>query len=88
MYDVVNTLIYATLDNDLALKIRKSKTFPDREDLLKLAEPYTHIDADTIIDELAEGDMAYLSQSEYKTDYPELFKVIASQVAKTSERLN
>lgn len=88
MYDVVNTIIYDTLDNDLALKIRKSKRFPDREELLELAAPYSHIDANKIIDELAQGITEYLTRSEYKMEYPDLFHAIDRQVAKTAESLN
>ncbi|WP_372740866.1 HipA domain-containing protein [Neptunomonas sp.] len=36
-YDITHTLIYDTVDKNLALKVGKSKTFPDRNVLIKLA---------------------------------------------------
>jgi serine/threonine-protein kinase HipA len=37
IYDVTQTLIYETLDNNMALKLKKSKVFPLKKDLIELA---------------------------------------------------
>ena len=37
VYDVTHTLIYPTIDNAMALKMRKSKAFPTRRDLIEFA---------------------------------------------------
>jgi serine/threonine-protein kinase HipA len=37
VYDITHTIIYPTVDNDMALKLKKSKLFPNRKDLIDLA---------------------------------------------------
>ena len=37
VYDITHTLIYPTIDNSMALKMRKSKAFPTRRDLIEFA---------------------------------------------------
>ncbi|MDU0352517.1 HipA domain-containing protein [Paraglaciecola aquimarina] len=37
VYDITHTIIYPTVDKDMALKLKKSKTYPNRKDLIDLA---------------------------------------------------
>lgn len=65
MYDVTHTIIYDSIDNKMALKLNKSKTFPDKNALIKLGnmcEPRI-INPKGIIEEIAEGIMKYLKIS-------------------------
>jgi serine/threonine-protein kinase HipA len=62
-YDVTHTLIYDTLDNNMALKMAGAKSFPDRDTLIKLGqgagikktEQITEAIADQIQDYLADA---------------------------------
>ena len=56
VYDVTHTLIYPTLDKNMALKLKKSKTFPTRKDLIELAfeAGITRSLAGAMIDEMAQ----------------------------------
>lgn len=62
-YDITNTLLYPTIDNKMALKLNKSKAFPDRKELVLLGEKFGIKDAATMIDELADGISDYINQS-------------------------
>ncbi len=62
-FDITHTLIYETLDNKMALKLKGSKVFPSRNDLLGLAssKSFRLREAASIIDATAEGVLDYLS---------------------------
>lgn len=64
-FDITHTLIYDTIDNQMALKMANSKSFPDKNILLKLAESrgYKIRNAKLIIERLAQGILDYLAQS-------------------------
>ena len=66
VYDITHTLIYPTIDNEMALKMRKSKAFPPRHELVEFA--YTaglsRSLAGKIVDTLAEGILVSLSNME------------------------
>ena len=66
VYDVTHTLIYPTIDNDMALKMRKSKAFPSRYELVEFA--YTagisRSAAGKIVDRMAECILVSLSNME------------------------
>lgn len=66
VYDVTHTLIYPTIDNDMALKMRKSKAFPSRHELVEFA--YTagisRSAAGKIVDRMAECILVSLSNLE------------------------
>ena len=57
IYDVTHTLIYDTLDKNMALKLKKSKAFPLRKDLIELAfsAGIPRSSAGTAIDALAQN---------------------------------
>ncbi len=65
-FDITHTIIYETIDNQMALKLEGSKEFPTKKVLLKLAQStsFRIRDAEQIIDQLAAGIMDYLAQSE------------------------
>lgn len=62
-YDITNTLLYPTLDNKMALKLNKSKAFPNKKELITLGQNFGIQQADTLIDELADGISDYINQS-------------------------
>lgn len=57
VYDVTHTLIYPTIDNAMALKMRKSKAFPTRRDLIEFAfsAGVTRSSAGDTVDSMAQG---------------------------------
>lgn len=64
-FDITHTLIYDSIDNKMALKLANSKVFPDKAILLRLAEGkgYRIRRAKEIIEQLSDGIMDYLNQS-------------------------
>jgi len=81
MYDVVNTLIYASLDNNMALKLSGSKKFPTWDVLMKLAAQFGVAYSVDRIESMADNIMDYLKGSEYKAVFPELFTSISDNVS-------
>ncbi|MCU7556093.1 type II toxin-antitoxin system HipA family toxin [Alteromonas sp. ASW11-19] len=63
VYDVTHTLIYPTIDNAMALKMRKSKAFPTRRDLIEFAYSagVTRSSAADMVDSMAQGIMECLA---------------------------
>ena len=81
IYDVTHTIIYDSIDDKMALKLNKSKTFPDQKTLIKLGklcEP-SIINPNEIIEEIAEGIMKYLSIS----NEVKLFKGLRHSIEKS-----
>jgi len=65
-YDITHTQIYPTLDKELALKLDRSKGFPDIKALIKLASAVPDCEIyqpEVIINELADGIMESLDES-------------------------
>lgn len=64
-FDITHTLIYDTIDNQMALKLQGSKAFPNKKHLVNLAEAkgFRIRDAKDIIEELAEKLLNYLQTS-------------------------
>ncbi|RUO18240.1 type II toxin-antitoxin system HipA family toxin [Aliidiomarina haloalkalitolerans] len=83
-FDITHTLIYDTIDNKLALKLAQSKSFPDMATLLRLAEGkgYRIRKAREIIEQLAEGILDYLRQSQEVELFKGLRESIEHSVAK------
>ncbi|MEH0876400.1 HipA domain-containing protein [Pectobacterium cacticida] len=88
LYDVVNTKIYPTIDNKLALKLRKSKDFPNRDDLIKFARDLKIINPERIIEEMADIINDNLKQSELFLGFPELKKSISESLTKSVAKNN
>ena len=65
IYDVTHTIIYDTIDNKMALKLNKSKNFPDKKMLIKLGNMCERriVNPKEIIEVMAEGIMTYLKTS-------------------------
>ena len=65
-FDITHTLIYDTIDNKMALKLKGSKVFPNKKHLIELAasNSFKLRGAEAIIDSTAEGILDYLEQSE------------------------
>lgn len=64
-FDITHTIIYDTIDNKMALKLKNSKSFPNKEHLLSLAtSPQFKIrNAEDIINAMAQNILDYLEQS-------------------------
>lgn len=65
-FDITHTLIYDTIDNKMALKLKGSKEFPTKKQLLDLAiaKSFKLRNAEKIIDATAEGILDYVTSSE------------------------
>lgn len=72
LYDVVNTHIYPTTDNQLALKLNKSKNFPDRDSLLKFARELKIIKPERVMEQFADIINSDLDNNEVYADFPEM----------------
>ena len=83
-FDITHTIIYEHIDNKMALKIDKSKEFPNKTDLIKLASsPYFKIrNAENIIDATAQGILDYLNISSEVQLMVGLKESIAKSVSK------
>jgi serine/threonine-protein kinase HipA len=54
-YDITHTLIYETLDNNMALKMANSKTFPDYRTLVQLGNNHRITQAKQCVDQIADS---------------------------------
>ena len=83
LFDVTHTLIYESIDNNMALKLEKSKQFPDKRMLMNLAQHgnYKIKDAGLIIDTLAQGIMDYLERCNELILFPGLKMSIEQSVS-------
>lgn len=65
-FDITHTLIYDTIDNKMALKLKGSKSFPDKKQLIDLAtsKSFRLRGAESIIDNIADGILDYLKRSD------------------------
>jgi len=65
-FDITHTLIYDTIDNKMALKLKGSKSFPDKKHLIDLAtsKSFRLRGAEAIIDNIADGILDYLKRSD------------------------
>ncbi|MDU7839068.1 MAG: type II toxin-antitoxin system HipA family toxin [Pantoea sp.] len=88
LYDVVNTHIYPTTDNDLALKMNKSKSFPDRDGLIKFGRQLKIVKPGAIIDEFADIINDRLADRTLFGDYPELRAAISASLTRSAATNN
>lgn len=85
-FDITHTLIYDTIDNKMALKMNKSKAFPGKDDLVRLAgsNTFTIRHPEQIIDRLAQEIVDYISQANELSLLPGLKESILKSVQKGS----
>ena len=62
-YDITHTIIYASIDNHMALKIKKSKAFPNKHELITLGTTADINKPAEIIDFLADNISDYIAGS-------------------------
>jgi len=62
-YDITHTLIYDTLDNNMALKMAGAKSFPDRLTLKKLGQNAGVKKPEQIIEAVADSIQAYIDKA-------------------------
>ena len=77
LYDVVNTMPYPELSNDLALKMNKSNAFPDKKGLLDFARNIGLRDPSERLQEIADiatGFIQSFDQSNHFSDLKEYFE--------------
>lgn len=84
IFDVTHTKVYPLIPSEMALKMDKSKSWPDRNTLMKLAEgkDYSVKDPREIIDSVAEGIHESVSRSQEATLLKGLKESIDSHVTK------
>jgi len=63
-YDITHTLIYESIDNHMALKLKKSKAFPNKNDLITLGVTVGVTHSADIIDFIADNISNYIAASE------------------------
>lgn len=83
LYDVVNTDIYPTTDKELALKLNKSKKFPNRDDLLKFARELKIIKPAEVMEQFADVINQQLTNDTLFTDFPELKTSISRSLTRS-----
>lgn len=66
-FDITHTIIYDTIDDKMALKIKGSKAFPKKKDLVDLAtsKGFRLRGVEDIIDNTANGILEYLAHSDH-----------------------
>lgn len=62
-YDITHTLIYETLDNNMALKMAGAKSFPDRDTLIKLGQGAGIKKPEQVIEAMADKIQDYLADA-------------------------
>lgn len=83
LYDVVNTHIYPTTDNELALKLNKSKSFPDRDSLLKFARELKIIKPEVVMEQFADIINDNLANNDIYGDFPEMRESIGRTLTRS-----
>lgn len=63
-YDITNTLLYPTIDNQMALKLNRSKAFPSKKELIAYGEKFSITKPATLIEKLADGISDYINKSD------------------------
>lgn len=63
-YDITHTIIYDSIDNHMALNLKKSKEFPNRKDLIELGVSAGINQPAEIVDFMADNISAYIATSE------------------------
>ena len=63
-YDITHTIIYDSIDNHMALNLKKSKAFPNRNDLIDLGITAGINQSADIIDFIADNISDYISHSQ------------------------
>jgi len=63
-YDITHTLMYESIDNHMALKLKKSKSFPGKNDLIDLGITVGVTNSADIIDFMAGTISDYMTESE------------------------
>ncbi|MDE1186328.1 MAG: type II toxin-antitoxin system HipA family toxin [Pantoea sp.] len=88
LYDVVNTLIYPTNDNDLALKLNKSKQFPDRASLIKFGRELKIINPSHVLEQFADVISDQLANQALFADFPALHTSISHSLSRSGATNN
>jgi serine/threonine-protein kinase HipA len=85
-FDITHTLIYDSIDKNMALKMAGSKSFPDIHTLVRLAEGkgYRVKHPKRVIEQLSDGILDFLKQSQEVELFPGLRQSIEAAVAKVN----
>ncbi|MCP3673714.1 MAG: type II toxin-antitoxin system HipA family toxin [Gammaproteobacteria bacterium] len=63
-YDITHTIIYETIDNDMALRIKKSKAFPNKQELIRLGAEAGVLNSDQIVEFISDHASDFIKSSE------------------------
>ena len=88
LYDVVNTHIYPTTDNQLALKLGKSKTFPNRDTLLKFARELKIVKPAMVMEQFADIISDQINKKKICSDFPELQDSLLKSLSRSAATNN
>lgn len=78
-YDITHTVIYDTVDNDMALKLDGSKRFPDKGQLIKLGKVFNITEVEMLIDEMAQQLVDYV----HRSDHVHLFSGLKASILRS-----
>ena len=83
-FDITHTLIYDTIDNKMALKLKNSKAFPDKQHLINLgtSQQFKIRDAEQIIEQTASSILNYIKHSQEASLFKGLKRSIEQSVDK------
>jgi serine/threonine-protein kinase HipA len=84
LYDVVCTNVYDDLDNKLALKMNKSKHFPNRSELLKFAKNINVDRAEQRIEQMADIATSTMDSMGVYQKFPALYSSLKSSISRAS----
>lgn len=88
LYDVVNTFIYPTNDKEMALKMNKSKLFPDRDSLIKFGRELKIVKPASVLEEFADLISDQLANPNLFGEFPELHSAISRSLTKAGATRN
>ena len=82
LYDVVNTTVYKTDSHDLALKMDKSREFPDRDRLVRFGRGIGVEAPENRLEEMADIAKEYITTFERWFIFPELKEALKTSIAR------
>ena len=82
LYDVVNTTVYPLDSHDLALKMDQSRTFPDKDRLVRYGKGIGVKNPAARLEEMADTARDYIHGFDRWEDFPELKTALEKSIAK------
>jgi len=80
-YDITHTLIYPTIDDKMALKLAKARTFPDKHELVKLGNAFEIRQPEKIVESFADRILDSVRDSSVISEFKGLADSIGRSVS-------